>query len=353
MDALSLALRGATTRGPLRLAVDFTVAPGETLALVGPNGAGKSTCLQLLAGLVRLETGRLELAGEALDDPATGVFVVPEARGVGYLPQDPLLFPHLSVRANVAFGPRAQRLGRAAVLALTTAALQSVGAADLAGRRPRELSGGQIQRVGLARALAARPRLLLLDEPLSAVDASARIALRHELHEHLARFAGPRLVVTHDVVDAFALADRIAVLQDGGLVQIGTAAEIGSRPRSRWVADLVGLNFLRGDVRGGVLQVDAGTSLVVASDLVGPAIATVHPRAIALFRERPSGSPRNVFAAPVVAVERSPFGCRVRLGGAMALVAEVTAAAVADLGIGPGASIWVAVKASEVQVFAA
>jgi molybdate transport system ATP-binding protein len=349
---MSLRLRGGLQRGELALALELDVPMGSTLALVGPNGAGKSTCLALLAGLLRLGDGSLHLGTRALDEPASRTFVVPEARAIGYLPQEPLLFPHLSVFDNVAYGLRARGADRLVVRTRTAAWLERVGLGEFGARQPRELSGGQAQRVALARALATEPQLLLLDEPLAAVDASARLSLRHELRQHLAAFAGPRVIVTHDPVDAFVLADRIAVLEAGRIVQIGTAAEIGGQPRSRYTADLVGLNFVRGAVHDSVFTAAAGGSLVVASAVEGPAIATVHPRAIALFRERPSGSPRNVWQAPVLGVETVLQGCRVRLGGPLPLVAEVTGAAVRELGLAAGASVWIALKATEVQVLA-
>lgn len=347
---MSLALDGELRRGDLHLQLALVVPAGTTLALVGPNGAGKSTCLQLLAGLLALDAGRLALGANVLDEPAARAFVAPEARRVGYLPQQPLLFPHLSVLDNVAYGPRARGADAAAARATAVSALARVGLAELAGRRPRELSGGQAQRVALARALATAPDLLLLDEPLAAVDATARLELRHQLQEHLRAFTGPRVVVTHDVVDAFVLGDRIAVLEQGRLTQVGSAAQIGGSPRSRYVADLVGLNFLRGIVHDSVLTLGDGAQLVVASAVEGPAIATVHPRALALFRERPAGSPRNVWRAEVLAVDATLAGRRVRLGGVLPIVAEVTAAAVAELALAPGAPIWIALKATEVQV---
>ncbi|MFO1029565.1 MAG: ABC transporter ATP-binding protein [Planctomycetota bacterium] len=347
---MTLVLRGELHRGTFTAAFDLEVAAGETLALVGPNGAGKSSCVQVLAGLVPLDRGELSLGGQRLEAPADRLRVPPEQRGVGYLPQEPLLFPHRSVLDNVAFGLRARGVGKAVARAEALAWLARVGIAELAQRRPRELSGGQAQRAALARALAPAPQLLLLDEPLAAVDASARLSLRQELARHLTSFAGPRVLVTHDAVDAFVLADRIAVLEQGRVVQVGTAAEIGERPRSRYVADLVGLNFLRGSVHDSVFTGERGATLVVATTHEGPAIATVHPRAIALFRERPSGSPRNVWLATVAGVEMVPTGRRVRLAGPFPLVAEVTAASVAELGLLAGAPVWVALKATEVQV---
>jgi molybdate transport system ATP-binding protein len=350
---VTVALDGAVRRGELDLSVALAVAAGTTLALVGPNGAGKSTCLQVLAGLLRLDRGALRLDGALLDGGAGGAFVPAEARRVGYLPQQPTLFPHLAARDNVAFGARCRGAAAHAARAAADEWLGRVGAAELAGRLPRELSGGQAQRVALARALASAPRVLLLDEPLAAVDASARLQLRHELQRHLATFAGPRVVVTHDVVDAFVLGDRIAVLEGGRVVQQGTAAAIGCAPRSRYVADLVGLNFLRGTAHDGVLVLDAGGELVVASPIEGPVVATVHPRAIALFRERPSGSPRNVWATAVDGVEAALAGCRVRLAAPLPLIAEVTPASVADLALAPGRPVWAALKATEIQVAAA
>ncbi len=348
---MTLSLHGTLRRGALELVVALDVAAGETLALVGPNGAGKSTVVQLLAGLLRLDAGELRLGAAVFDAPTQGILLPPEERRVGYLPQEPLLFPHLSVGDNVAYGVRAYENGRgASPRMLANAWLQRVGLDGFGDRRPRELSGGQAQRVALARALAPDPALLLLDEPLSAVDASARLLLRQELQRHLRAFAGPRVVVTHDPVDAFVLGDRIAVLEQGRIVQQGTAAAIGGQPRSRYTADLVGLNFLRGNVHDSVFTLGDGAHLVVATTHEGPAIATVHPRALSLFRERPSGSPRNVWLAEVLAVEPALAGRRVALGGAVPLVAEVTAAAVAELGLAPGARVWIACKATEVQV---
>lgn len=347
---MTLSLHGTLRRGTFAASVQLDVAAGETLALVGPNGAGKSSCVQALAGLLPLSAGELRLQGIVLDAPATSMFVPPEQRHVGYLPQEPLLFPRLSVRDNVAFGLRSRGTATASARAAADGWLARVGIGELAERKPRQLSGGQAQRAALARALATEPRYLLLDEPLAAVDASARLQLRQLLQQHLAAFAGPRVVVTHDPVDAFVLGDRIAVLEGGAVVQVGTAAELGQAPRTQYVADLVGLNFLRGHVHDSVFTATGAPQLVVATTSEGPAIATVHPRALSLFRERPSGSPRNVWQATVAGIEATPNGRRVRLGAPLPLCAEVTAAAVADLALAPGAVVWVALKATEVQV---
>ncbi|MBL8753569.1 MAG: ABC transporter ATP-binding protein [Planctomycetes bacterium] len=350
---MSLRLDVHLRRGALQLDVELVVGARETVAVVGPNGAGKSTLLAAIAGLVPLEHGAIVLGDEVLDGGPGGPFVPTERRGCGVMFQDLLLFPHLSATDNVAYGLRAAGMPRAQARTAAMAWLERVGVAAHAAVVPSALSGGQAQRVALARALAAGPRLLLLDEPLSAIDASARLVLRRDLRAHLDAFAGPRLLVTHDAVEAFALADRVAVLEGGRIVQSGAVAEICSRPRSRYVADLVGLNFLRGTCRGGRLCVDGGGELVVSQAPEGAVLATVHPRAIALYRSRPDGTPRNVWPAPIEALEAAGDRVRVRLGGAPTLVAEVTPLAVAELRLGVGGTVWVALKATEIEVFPA
>lgn len=346
---MSLRAHIELTRGSLRLDVRLEAAAGETLALVGPNGAGKTTALQALAGLLRLERGEIALDGEILDGGPGGPFVAPEGRGVGVVFQDPLLFPRLTVLDNVAYGLRARSVPRADARGRAARWLERVGLPQLAGERPARLSGGQAQRVALARALAAEPRLLLLDEPLAAVDASAKLALRAELRARLREFEGVRIVVAHEIGDALALAERLVVLEAGRAVQTGPVRELVSRPASRYVADLVGLNCFRGRCHGGVAELEGG-QLVVAGELEGPVVLTVHPRAVSLFRQRPDGSPRNVWEAPIEALEPSLDRVRIQLGGRLPIVAEVTHAAVAELGLREGEPMWVAVKATEIGV---
>jgi len=337
-------------RGGTELHVDLDVAAGETVALVGPNGAGKTSCLLAIAGLLRIDRGRISLGDRLLDDGET--FVPPEARAVGVVFQEHLLFPHLSVLRNVAYGLRTPGLSRQAAHSTAVSWLARVGIAEeYHDKRPGTLSGGQAQRVALARALAMSPALLLLDEPLAAVDASARLELRHELRSHLATFAGPRIVVAHDIADALALADRIVVLENGSVVQTGTTDELVRCPRSRYVADLVGWNSFAGTCRGGIVDTGAA-QLKVASPIEGDVLVTVHPRAVSLFPERPAGSPRNVWAATVVRLEPLADRVRVQLTGVLPLVAEVTRAAVEDLGLAEGSKVWVAMKATEMSVTA-
>ncbi len=352
-----LRARVVVRRPRVTLDVDLEVAPGEVVGLLGPNGAGKSTLLRALAGLVALDEGRTTLGARVLDDPASGTRVPPEERPVGMVFQDLRLFPTLSAADNVAFGLRARRVGRAAARHAAVAWLARVGLADRAGSRPAELSGGQAQRVALARALAPEPDLLLLDEPLSALDVATRAEVRRDLRAHLAAFAGPVLVVTHDPVDALTLTDRLVVLEGGRALQDGTPSEVATRPRSPWVADLLGVSLLPGTVEGpGAVRLDRdGHALATRSStdrVVGEAVyVAIRPRTVALHTERPGGSPRNVWEAVVAGIETDADRVRVQTVGPAPVTAEITPAALADLALAPGDAVWLAVKATEVDVY--
>ena len=340
-------------RGRLDLALSLAVAPGEVVALLGPNGAGKSTVLRLLAGLLPLDDGRVSLGGTVLEDTGARVRLAAEQRQVGLVFQDYLLFPHLSARENVAFGLRARGSGRASSRRRADDWLARVGLADNAGRRPRQLSGGEAQRVALARALACEPRLLLLDEPLGALDAGTRLQVRAELRRHLADFGGATVVVTHDALDAFVLADRLVVLEDGRVVQEGTPAEVASHPRTDYVARLVGRNLYRGRAEGRTVTLDGGATLSVARHAFGDVMVAFSPTSVALHRHRPDGSARNCWPARVTALEQHGDVVRVRLAGEIDAAADVTALSVAELGLEPGTEIWAAVKATETAVYPA
>ncbi len=349
---MSLRAQVALQLGSLALDVEVDADDGETVAVLGPNGAGKTTLLRALAGLVPIDRGRIEVDGAVLDD-GRRVFTPPERRSVGVVFQDYLLFPHLTVLENVAFGLRSRGRARGAARAAARTALDRVDLAALAGEKPRALSGGQAQRVALARAIATEPRLLLLDEPLAALDQSARGAVRRELRSYLATFRGVRLLVTHDPLDAAALADRLVILEHGGVVQCGTFADVSARPRSGYVAELVGVNLLHGTAHGDAIDLDTGATLVVPDAGTGAALAVVHPHAVALHRDRPSGSPRNVSEGQVQSIELLGDRVRVRVGGAIPLIAEVTPAAVQDLGLVEGVRVWTAIKATEITVYPA
>ena len=333
------------------------VDAGETVAIVGPNGAGKTTLLRALAGLVPLTTGRTTLAGRVLDDTATGTATPPEERSTGVVFQDHRLFPHLTATEDVAFGLRSRGVPKAEARRRAATWLERVGLADHASAKPRQLSGGQAQRVALARALATEPDLLLLDEPLSALDATTREETRRDLRRHLQDHPGCRLLVTHDPVDAAALADRIVVLERGAVSQEGTLAELTAAPRSAYVADLVGVNLLRGRATAGRVEVAPTTEpgavplhVVLADPLDGDVLLTVPPRAVTLARRRPEGTARNVWPGTVTAIARLGDRARVRVQVAgTPIVAEVTAAAADELGLGEGVDVFVAVKATEVR----
>jgi molybdate transport system ATP-binding protein len=336
--------------GSLELDVQVAVEDTEVVAVLGPNGAGKTTLLRALAGLQPLDSGSVVLDGRPLDDPATGRWVLPEHRSVGVVFQDYLLFPHLTALENVAFGPTAR--GRRDATQVARQWLERVGLAEHADLRPRQLSGGQAQRVALARALALEPRLLLLDEPLSALDAGTRSEVRRELRRHLAEVRAVRLLVTHDPVDALALADRLVIVEQGRVTQAGTAVEVTARPRSRYVAELVGVNLWRGRARGH--QVEVGEArLTIAEESSGDVFATVHPRAVALFRNQPEGTPRNVWRARPLDIDLQADRARVRLDGPLPVVAEVTPASVRELDLAAGGEVWVAIKATEIEIYPA
>jgi molybdate transport system ATP-binding protein len=294
------------------------------------------------------------LDGTQLDDARTGVFVVPARRPVGVVFQDYLLFPSLSSVDNVAFGLRSRGMRKGAARAVSLEWLERVGLSDRAEAKPSELSGGQAQRVALARALAPEPRLLLLDEPLAALDASARGEIRRELRRHLATFAGVRILVTHDPVDAATLADRIVVIEDGKVSKTGTFAEISAHPRSRYVAELVGMNLLRGHAIGGTMTVAGGGDLAIADTAVtGEVFAVVSPRAVALHIEEPHGSPRNRWLGTVTDLDVVGDRVMVRIDSGIPIVAEVTPGAVRELDLAPGARVWSATKATEIDVYEA
>jgi molybdate transport system ATP-binding protein len=340
-------------RGTLDVDIGLEVADRQVLAVLGPNGAGKSSLLRVLAGLLLPDGGRVEVDGDQVwDDVASGVHAPPHERALGMVFQDALLFPHLSVAENVAFGLRTRGSRRGEARTSADEWLGRVGLEGMGDQRPSELSGGQAQRAALARALVGEPRLLLLDEPLSALDARTRLTVRAELRRHLAEFPGSTVLVTHDPVDALALADRVVVVEDGHVVQTGTPQEISRAPRTDYVARLVGLSLLPGTGAGHTVRLDGGGEVAVAEETSGPVFAAVRPESVALYLSRPDGSPRNVWPARLAGA--TPHGATVRceLAGEVPLVADVTAAAFAELGLVPGSEVWATVKASEVAVYA-
>jgi molybdate transport system ATP-binding protein len=361
--------RVVVRRAAFTLDVALRAEPGEVLAVLGPNGSGKSTLLGVLAGLLRPDEGHVRVGDELVTDSASQVLVPPHRRGVGLLAQQALLFPHLTAVGNVAFGPRAHGVPRREAEQRARELLDAVGVAELADRRPARMSGGQQQRVALARALAPDPNLLLLDEPLAALDVDATPAMRSLLRQLLRGERGNRpkqtaVLVTHSALDALVLADHVVVLTQGRVVEEGPVRDVLARPRSSFTARIAGLDLVPGTACPEGLRTADG---VVVSGMSGrdgevlvpgePAVAVFPPSAVAVFADRPHGSPRNVVPVRLAAIE--PRGDMVRLRARAApggphwvdgLAADVTPAAVADLAVEPGAELWFAVKAAEVAI---
>lgn len=331
------------------VAVDLRVGAGETVALLGPNGAGKSTVLAATAGLLRPDRGTVTLGDRTLSDVATRAWVPPHDRHVALLAQDARLFPHLSALDNVAFGPRASGVDRRAATERAAHWLEEVGMTAYARRRPRELSGGQAQKVAIARALATEPAVLLVDEPLAALDVEAapdvRDLLRRVTHDRTT------LVVTHDVLDAALLADRVAVMHEGRVVEEGETGRVLSRPTSDFGARFAGLNLVRGVATDGDLRMPDGRLLhgLAETPLAdgAPASAVVSPSAVSVHLEPPHGSPRNSLAATVTDLE--PHGQLVRVRTDL-LSADITPPAVANLRLARGSRVVLSVKATEVHL---
>lgn len=342
-------------RSDFSLDVALHAEPGTTVALLGPNGSGKSTTLRCLAGLSTAQEQRVEIAGVTVADTAAGIDLPPEQRDVGFVFQDYLLFPHLSVVDNVAFGPRARGVPRAQAAEQSHGWLERFGVADLAQRRPGELSGGQAQRVALARALVTQPDLLLLDEPLAALDAGTRAQVRSALRQHLAGFPGVTVMVTHDPVDAVVLAGQVVVLEGGCVTQVGTPADVARQPATEYIARLMGVNLLRGVATDGEVSLaDGGCVLVADPSLSGAVMVAVRPEVVAVHVVEPVGaSPRNVWPAIVTSLQSRGDLVRLTVAGPPTLAVAVTPAAVAELGLREGLPVWCSVKASELQAYPA
>ncbi len=345
-------------RTPLRhfeLDAELEAPPGVCVALAGPSGAGKSTLLRIAAGLLRPQRGKVVCGDDVWLDTASGREVAPELRGCGYVFQDYALFGHLSVSQNVAYGlrklPRVQRRTRAGEL------LERFGIGQLADARPQTLSGGERQRVALARALAPRPRVLLLDEPLSALDARTRASASRELAMVLREAGVPALLVTHDFTEAAVLGDQVAVIDDGRIVQQGNAGELAAAPASAFVADFTGAVVLTGVARAGpdgttLVELDGGGVATSTDRRTGPVALSVHPWEISLepAGRRAAGSAQNRLDAEVITV--TAIGNRVRVGLAapQALVAEVTSTAVGGLQLEAGVKVAASWKATATRL---
>ena len=357
----------------------FEVAPGSVLGLVGSNGSGKSTIVEAIAGLLPVSKGSIGLEGALLDDAATATFVDARHRHVGVAFQEPRLFPHMSVWENVAFGidarsrrsqsPWRPRRSQQVQPSGSTVDLRSMrlrgqaadhiwslmeafGLSELAARRPTSLSGGQAQLVSLVRALASEPRLLILDEPFSAMDVDVRFNVRNQLSDWLSSFSGPTVLISHDAGDAFVLADQIAVLEAGAITQSGTPDDIRRRPTTRFAASLAGTNRVTVDANAGVLSIPGSPLTLLTWDhtAAGQVVATIPAEAIALYTSQPGGSPRNTWSTTVESIQQMGSVVRVGLGVPLALAVDVTPSSVTELGLVPGSAVWASVKATEVNI---
>ena len=364
----ALVMSGTVDRGSFQLEAALRAAPGEVLGVLGPNGAGKTTLLRALSGLDTLSSGSIRLGDLTLDDAATDTFVPAERRPVGVVFQNYRLFPHMDVRDNVAYAPRVQGAGRRQARATAETWLERFDLTGLAGRRPHQISGGQAQRVALARALAADPRFLLLDEPLSALDARARLDVRTQLRSHIDQFTGPVLLITHDPLEAMIMADRLLVIENGRVVQQGSPAQVARQPATQYVARLVGLNLYAGRLDpttghvmlddGGTFTVTLGDEAAVASSGAGPSpsarrvLVGLRPSAITIHTARPThASPRNVWKGTVASLEMLADRVRVQVDATPPALVDISAAAVADLALRPGTGVWLSAKATETEAY--
>jgi molybdate transport system ATP-binding protein len=344
--------------GALPLDVALEVAPGECLALAGPSGAGKTSVLRVAAGLLRPERGRVEADGEAWLDTERGINVPPERRRCGYVFQEYALFPHLTAWQNVAYPlrgvPRGARRGRAIGL------LERFGMRELADARPPTLSGGERQRVALARMLAREPGVLLLDEPLSALDARTRAGAARQLAAVLREAEAPALLVTHDFAEAAQLGDRVGIMDAGRVIQEGSASELAAAPTSAFVADFTGAVVLTGVARSAAngltrVELDGGGVVVSIDPGAGPVAVSVYPWEIEIEpADGPRGpvSTRNHLPAEVLSV--TTVGNRVRLGlaGPQPLAAEITRVAADALELRAGMRVTASWKAVATRLVA-
>jgi len=366
-----LQLRAVVTHR--QLDVEFSVSAGEVLAVLGPNGAGKSTALHVIAGLVRPDEGLVRLGDRVLTDTTAGVDVATHDRRVGLLLQDPLLFPHMSAAANVAFGPHSRHKmfrifgsTRAQDKSKALRWLREVDAEQFADRKPRQLSGGQAQRVAIARALAAEPDVLLLDEPLTGLDVAAAAAIRAMLRTVVTRSGCAVILITHELLDVFTLADRVLVLESGKIAEMGPVADLLAAPRSHFGARIAGVNLVNGTIGAdGSLHSRSGARLYGSpAEKFGTevsagqeAIAVFPPTAVAVYRAPPHGSPRNTVEVTVAELDTRGSAVQVRgqeqPGGAPGLSADITADAAAELRLTPGERVWFSIKAHEVALYPA
>jgi len=340
------------------LEIGFEVKPAETLVIIGPSGCGKTTTLNLISGLVEPDEGNIALGDQVLFDGSGGVSVPTEKRSIGYVFQDFALFPHMTVKENVAYGLRARRRPKAEIPNKVDNVLGLLGITHLRERRPGALSGGERQRVALARAIACDAEILLLDEPLGSLDAQTRNQVRGELQRMLRVIGQITIMVTHDYIDALTFGDKVCVMDKGRVLQMGPREELLHHPKSRFVADLTGVNFFEGTISSGseegLAEVWVGDSCLHAvceGKDVGGVLVAFFPSEVTISPERPLGSARNVFRSQVKEIIHMGDKVRVSLNGALPMCAEISAEALKELRLGEGDTVYASLKATAIRTY--
>ena len=353
---LSVQVKKRLREFPLEIA--FDAMPGETLVIIGPSGCGKTTTLNVIAGLVEPDEGRVALGETVLFDSSSGTSIPTEKRSTGYVFQDFALFPHMTVGDNVAYGLRARNRPKHEVAARVDEVLGLLGISELKQRRPGALSGGERQRVALARAVACDAEILLLDEPLGSLDAQTRNHVRGELQRMLRLIGRIAIMVTHDYVDALTFGHRICVLDRGKVLQMGTREQLLHHPKSRFVAELTGVNFFEGAVSAGsdngLAEIWVGDSRIYAAceerDMGGIMLA-FFPSEVTISREPPLTSARNVFRSQVREVVHMGDKVRLSLNGSLPMCAEISANALDELGVREGDTVYASLKATAIKTY--
>jgi len=337
-----------------KLSIQLKIADGEVLVIVGPSGCGKTTTLDCLAGLTRPDQGSIDFGETVVFNADRNIHILPEKRQVGYVFQEYALFPHLTVHENVAYGLRARSVRSADLKAQVSEVLSRLHIESLALAYPDTLSGGERQRVALARAIAIKPHLLLLDEPMGALDAGTKHYVRRELKDFLSVLRATTILVTHDYEDALVLGDRILVMDQGKVVQCGTRQDLLFHPRSRFVADFTGVNYFEGKVKTTGTQpreISIGKECIyAATEVEGEVTVSFFPSVVILSVEQPHSSARNVFYGPILEVVHLGDRLRLHLDTPLPLVAELTAKAFEALDLAEGKNVYAFFKATAIRV---
>jgi len=331
--------------------VDLDIKRGEYISIMGPSGSGKSTLFNAIGGLDKPDEGSVFINDVDMAQLDARELAYLRCHTIGYIFQTFNLIPVMTALENVMMPMIFAGMSTADAQDKAADILKRVELGHRLMNKPAEMSGGQQQRVAMARALVADPKLLLLDEPLAALDVSIKTDVRRLLREALRRSSAANVLVTHDLLDAVALGDRMVVIENGAIVQTGTPAEVTARPRSRYVADLVGVNLLRGTAHGAVLEVDGGGQLTCAESATGPILALIAPAAVPVSRERPDGDGQNTWPGQISAVDLMGDRVRVRIDGTPAITAEVPPAAVDELKLDDGGQLWASVSPAAITVY--